>query len=167
VAHIALGAIQFEKSPIYVTVLYGGAALVSGLHIITALATLRPARKSDEEGWIKVAAFAEMINFRAKTVRPISGEAIAVFRNNNEVVAVSNICRHQGGPLGEGRIVNGEITCPWHGFQYRPGDGCSPAPFTEKIATYATKIDDGVVYVSITANPPGTPQRPSTAGDTT
>ena len=29
------------------------------------------------------------------------------------------------GPLGEGKIVDGCITCPWHGFQYRPQDGCT------------------------------------------
>jgi len=165
VTHIALGAIQFEKSPIYVFVLCGGAGLVSGLHLLTSVAVFRRAHKMDAEGWIEVAKFSDMENFRAKTIKPKAGEAIAVFRNNNEVVAVSNVCRHQGGPLGEGRIVNGEITCPWHGFQYRPGDGCSPPPFTEKIATYATRIVEGTVYVSAEANAPGTPQAPSLAGD--
>lgn len=165
VAHIALGAIQFEKDPIYVSVLYGGAVLVSGLHIFTGIASLRPSHKMDADSWIEVAKFADMENFRAKTIKPKSGEAIAVFRNNNQIVAVSNVCRHQGGPLGEGRIVDGAITCPWHGFQYQPGDGCSPAPFTEKIATYATKIIDGTVYVSAEPNVPGTPQAPSIAGE--
>jgi len=154
VTHIALGAIQFEKSPIYVVVLCGGAGLISGLHLLTSIAVFRRAHKMDAEGWIEVAKFSDMENFRAKTIKPKAGEAIAVFRNN-----------HEGGPLGEGRIVNGEITCPWHGFQYRPGDGCSPPPFTEKIATYATRIVEGTVYVSAKANAPGTPQAPSLAGD--
>ena len=85
-----------------------------------------------------------------------------MFRNGNKVYAVSNVCRHQGGPLGEGRIIDGCITCPWHGFQYRPEDGQSPPPFTEKIATYATRIVDGVVQVSAIPNAPGTPQSAST-----
>jgi len=165
VAHIALGAIQLEKSPIYVLILCGGAGLVSGLHLLTGIRSLSNVQKNDADGWLKVAAFAEMENFHARTIHPKTGEAIAVFRNNNEVVAVSNVCRHQGGPLGEGRIVNGEITCPWHGFQYQPGDGCSPAPFTEKIATYATRIENGIVYVSATPNPPGTPQASSISGE--
>ncbi len=160
VAHIALGAIQFEKHPFYIAALCASVGLVSGLHLFTGIATLRPGKKA-QDGWLKVAEFSGMENFRAKVVKPKTGEAIAVFRNNNEVVAVSNVCRHQGGPLGEGRIVNGEITCPWHGFQYQTADGCSPAPFTEKIATYATKIVDGMVYVSAQANAPGTPQAPS------
>ena len=89
------------------------------------------------------------------------GERIAVFRYANRVSAVSNVCKHQGGPLGEGRIVDGCITCPWHGFQYRPDTGTSPPPFAEKIATYRTKIVDGVVFVHVTALEPGTTVLPS------
>jgi RNA polymerase sigma factor (sigma-70 family) len=35
-----------------------------------------------------------------------------------------------GGPLGEGRIQDGCITCPWHGWQYSPHEcaSVSPAP---------------------------------------
>ena len=88
-------------------------------------------------------------------------EAIAVFRHGEEFYAVSNVCRHQAGPLGEGRIVDGCITCPWHGFQYRMKDGRSPPPYSERIATYRTRIVDGVVEVNATPNAPGTAQPPS------
>ncbi len=55
--------------------------------------------------------------------------------------AISNACAHQNGPLGEGCIIDGLVTCPWHGYQYRPDDGCAPAPFTEKLHTYNLAID--------------------------
>ena len=84
---------------------------------------------------------------RARIVTPPSGERIAVFRDGARIYAIRNVCRHQGGPLGEGRIIDGCVTCPWHGFQYRPQDGRAPAPFTERIATYRTRIADGVVFV--------------------
>lgn len=164
VAHIALGAIQFEKSPIYVTLLALSAVTVVGLHLVTGLAGMRPSDRTANEGWLKVAPLAEMEDARAKIVRPVAGEAIAVFRDGNKISAVSNVCRHQGGPLGEGKIVDGCITCPWHGFQYRMEDGQSPPPFTEKIATYATRIVDDVVYVNPDPNAPGTPQPPSLIG---
>lgn len=164
VAHIALGAIQFEKHPLYVTLLCAGSVTVIGLHVFTGLASLRPVNRVALEGWLKVAATTDMKDTRAKIIRPKEGEAIAVFRDGDRVHAVSNVCRHQGGPLGEGKIVDGCITCPWHGFQYRMQDGRSPEPFTEKIATYATKIIDGIVYVNPQPNPPGTPQAPSLIG---
>ena len=164
IAHVALGAIQFEKSPAYVMLLATGATMVVALHIGTGLASLRGADRPETDGWLKVAAVSDMENARAKIVRPTEGEAIAVFRDGDKVSAVSNVCRHQGGPLGEGKIVDGCITCPWHGFQYRMEDGQSPPPFTEKIATYATRIVDGVVYVNPAPNAPGTPQTPSQIG---
>ena len=164
IAHVALGAIQFEKSPAYVVLLAAGATIVVALHLGTGLTSLRGRDKAETDGWLKVAAVADMEDARAKIVRPASGEAIAVFRDGDKVSAVSNVCRHQGGPLGEGKIVDGCITCPWHGFQYRMEDGQSPPPFTEKIATYATRIVDGVVYVNPDPNAPGTPQTPSQIG---
>ncbi|MEL6754638.1 MAG: Rieske (2Fe-2S) protein [Pseudomonadota bacterium] len=130
------------------------------------MASLKSAQGTTLEGWLKVAALDEMEDARAKIVQPSTGEAIAVFRDGDRVSAVSNVCRHQGGPLGEGKIVDGCITCPWHGFQYRMEDGQSPPPFTEKIATYATQIVDGVVYVRPEPNAPGTPQAPSMIGAT-
>jgi nitrite reductase/ring-hydroxylating ferredoxin subunit len=76
--------------------------------------------------------------------------------------AVSNLCAHQNGPLGEGRIVDGCITCPWHGYQYRPEDGCAPPPFTERLATYRLRVANGMVLLDPRANPPGTPVEPVT-----
>lgn len=163
VAHIALGAIQFEKAPLYTALLIAGAATVTSLHILTALRPPGTAGKPDD-GWIKVAAIDDMEDARAKIVRPPEGEAIAIFRDGNKISAVSNVCRHQGGPLGEGKIVDGCITCPWHAFQYLAEEGRSPPPFTEQIATYATRIASGVVYVNPEPNAPGTPQAPSLIG---
>jgi nitrite reductase/ring-hydroxylating ferredoxin subunit len=83
----------------------------------------------------------------ARIVTPPEGERIAVFRDGARVFGLSNRCRHQGGPLGEGRIVDGCVTCPWHGFQYRPEDGVAPSPFTERVQTYRTRMIDGMVFV--------------------
>ena len=64
------------------------------------------------------------------------------------------------GPLGEGRIIDGCVTCPWHGYQYRPEDGCSPPPFKEKVTTYRLKVVDGYIYINPEAHPPGTRVEP-------
>jgi nitrite reductase/ring-hydroxylating ferredoxin subunit len=81
---------------------------------------------------------------------------IALYRRQGRVFALSNVCRHQGGPIGEGRIVDGCITCPWHGWQYRPEDGASPPPFNEKIPTFPVAVRDGQVYVNPEPLPQGT-----------
>lgn len=167
VAHIALGILQFEKRPIFFAILGTGVLAVIALHLISSIASLRLSDRIGHEGWLRVAEVHELEDTRAKIIRPVDGDAIAVFRDGNKIAAVSNICRHQGGPLGEGKVVDGCITCPWHGFQYRMEDGQSPPPFTEKIATYATRIIDGTVYVNPKPNEPGAPQAPSEIGVST
>jgi nitrite reductase/ring-hydroxylating ferredoxin subunit len=84
------------------------------------------------------------------------GERVAIFRDGARLGAVSNVCAHQNGPLGEGRLIDGCVTCPWHGFQYRLADGCAPPPYTEKIATYRLKLEAGLVLLDPRPNRPGT-----------
>ena len=74
-----------------------------------------------------------------------AGERIAVFRYDGQISAISNVCQHQNGPLGEGRIVNGCVVCPWHGYEYVPATGASPAPFTEKVPTFDVRVVAGRV----------------------
>jgi nitrite reductase/ring-hydroxylating ferredoxin subunit len=39
------------------------------------------------------------------------------------VSALHDVCGHMGGPLHEGAIENGCVTCPWHGSVFRLSDG--------------------------------------------
>jgi nitrite reductase/ring-hydroxylating ferredoxin subunit len=90
-----------------------------------------------------------------------SGETAAVFRHEGAISATSNLCAHQNGPLGEGRVRDGRIICPWHGYEYCVRNGRAPAPFTEMIATYRVKIEQGQILIDPAANPPGTPVEPA------
>lgn len=48
----------------------------------------------------------------------IDQRVIAVFRHNGHWYAIDAMCAHQGGPLAEGVVKDGCVTCPWHGWQY-------------------------------------------------
>ena len=61
----------------------------------------------------------------------------------------------------EGRLVDGCVTCPWHGYQYRPEDGQSPPPYTEKLHTHRVRVRDGRVEVDPEPQPPGTHLEPA------
>lgn len=162
VAHVALGAIQSETHPLYLVGLAAGVMVVAGLQLSTAFfASGRVDRGPPGPQWLRVGPLDDIPENRARVVQPEGADRIAVFRFDGQVAAVSNVCRHQGGPLGEGRVVDGCITCPWHGYQYRPADGCSPPPFVEKVATYRTRIDKGVVYVHPEPMMPGSSVAPS------
>ena len=167
VAHIALGSLQATASRVPALLLIAGAAAVFGLQIAAGQrerALDGAERMPASDGWIEVCAVDEIRELRA-TMATIGGERIAVFKYDGKVSCVSNVCRHQNGPLGEGKIVDGCITCPWHGYQYLPDSGTSPPPFTEKVATYNVRVRGGRVYVDPRANPPGTRVEPAWIAD--
>lgn len=161
VAHVALGALQQDHSFALPLLLGAGLALLVALHLAAALREARADREAPlRDGFVAVGPAAEIPDSRARVVTA-GGERIAVFKYGNCVSAISNVCRHQNGPLGEGKIVDGCVTCPWHGYQYLPDSGASPPPFTEKVETYQTRIVDGIVYVDPKPHPPGTKLAPS------
>ncbi|MEJ8476086.1 Rieske 2Fe-2S domain-containing protein [Roseibium algae] len=160
--HIGLGAFQTDRGTIFPVIVLGVVTLVSGLHFMAARRDgqaeirLQAETKAPHTGWVRAGAVADIPDKRAITVDLPDGDRVAIFRYDGKLSAVTNACAHQNGPLGEGKILGGAITCPWHGYQYRPEDGCAPAPFTEKIATYRLMLDKGVVYVEPEPLAPGT-----------
>jgi nitrite reductase/ring-hydroxylating ferredoxin subunit len=154
VMHVALGLMQDDRR-IFIPMLLGGSfALVTALHLAAAWRERDPAQGA--QGWLPVGPPDSIPDKRARIILAPDGERIAVFRDGNEIGALTNLCAHQNGPLGEGCILNGLVTCPWHGYEYRLADGCAPLPFTEKLATYRVRLRDGVIEVDPVALPPGT-----------
>jgi sulfoxide reductase heme-binding subunit YedZ len=162
VMHVLLGVLQAEVSPVYLGLLCLGVALVSGLHLLSAMRSREPAmpRTPPSDGFVDCGSVGEIPEKRARVVT-LSGERVAIFRYDGKISAVSNVCRHQHGPLGEGRIVDGCITCPWHGYQYLPDSGSSPPPFTEKVPTFAVRVRGGRVWVHPAPHEPGTRLEPA------
>jgi nitrite reductase/ring-hydroxylating ferredoxin subunit/DMSO/TMAO reductase YedYZ heme-binding membrane subunit len=157
VMHVALGIMQYEYTALVPAMLIGGFTSVTVLHLAAGWRE----RAGDQgtaahDGWITVGAPHAIPEKRARIVAAPGGERIAVFRDGPLIGALTNLCAHQNGPLGEGCIVDGYVTCPWHGYQYRLADGCAPPPFTEKLATYRVRIRDGTVEVDPNPLPPGT-----------
>ena len=145
-----------EDRRLFIPLLLGGSfALVTALHIAAGLARARGRRNRTTAG-SRSARPTRSPTRRARIVTAPDGERIAVFRDGDQIGALTNLCAHQNGPLGEGRIIDGCVTCPWHGYQYRLEDGCAPPPFTEKLATYRVRLRDGVIEVDPHALPPGT-----------
>ena len=157
IMHVMLGVIQLESSPILVVMLCVGFALVISLHLIAGWREIKidqQIQELKEDGYLLAGSLNMWEDGKARIVN--NGKLrIAIFKNGNEFSAISNRCAHQGGPLGEGRIIDGLITCPWHGYQYKTEDGCSPPPFSEKIPTFNLKLLGDKILVDPIPNPPG------------
>jgi nitrite reductase/ring-hydroxylating ferredoxin subunit/DMSO/TMAO reductase YedYZ heme-binding membrane subunit len=162
VAHVSLGALQAAANPLLAIVTIGCASGVATLHL--AASRVRAHEVTFVDGWIEACPVDSIAEDHGIVVTPIAAESIAIFRHAGRLSAVTNLCAHQNGPLGEGRVIDGCITCPWHGYQYRLEDGCAPPPFTEKLATFRLRIVDGIVWVDPKPNPPGTFVEPVSVG---
>jgi DMSO/TMAO reductase YedYZ heme-binding membrane subunit/nitrite reductase/ring-hydroxylating ferredoxin subunit len=148
ILHVLLGALQNESSAILFAVVLLGFGVISCLHVYAGLKEWgidEPIDKASSD-FVKVCDVSEITENRAK-IFTVSGERVAIFKYDGKISAVNNFCRHQGGPLGEGKIVDGCITCPWHGYQYLPHNGQSPPPFTEKVETYHLKLEGTTVWI--------------------
>ena len=175
VLHVTFGILQSEISPVYVAAIGLGLVTVLGLHLVAGFreipadrdATLTSGLSAPADGFVQVCMVDDIPEKRARIVC-LSGERVAVFKYDGKISAVSNVCQHQNGPLGEGRILDGCITCPWHGYQYVPESGASPPPFVEKVPTFNVRVEKGRVLVHPKPNPPGVRAEPGvieTAGE--
>ncbi|MBO0322262.1 ferric reductase-like transmembrane domain-containing protein [Muricauda sp. CAU 1633] len=156
--HVFLGAFQQETSVLTVSFMGLGFLSLVTLHIITGI---REAGKEKQEyeinvdQWLKVCHVSDIKTNRAK-ICTIDNGPVAIYKYDGKISAIHNTCKHQGGPLGEGKVIDGCITCPWHGYQYLPHNGQSPPPFTDKVQTYQLKLEKGIIYLNPRALQEGT-----------
>jgi nitrite reductase/ring-hydroxylating ferredoxin subunit len=183
VLHVTFGILQGEESPVYVVATALGLVSVLGLHLLAAKKELSLDRKTpgsspsaknasekseirnqkseiNWDGFLDACAVSDIPENRARIVC-LSGERVAIFKYEGKISAVSNVCQHQNGPLGEGKIVFGCVTCPWHGYQYQPDTGASPPPFVEKVPTFNVRVRNGRVLVHPKPNLAGTRAEPA------
>ena len=107
----------------------GSDVAAAELHLLCALADLEP-----EEGRCFEAA----------------GRRIAVFRLQDGVFAIDDLCTHGHGYLSEGFVEAGEVECPLHAGRFDIRSGCPrSAPVERPVATYPVEIIDGMVHVRI------------------
>jgi nitrite reductase/ring-hydroxylating ferredoxin subunit len=169
VLHVLLGALRSEPNPLYPLLVGVGFVTLVVLHLMVGVKERRrdergpvvPQRFPLEVVWVDVCSVDDIPDDRAKVVCLPGRERVAVFKYAGRISAVTNVCAHQRGPLGEGKIVDGCISCPWHGWEYRPHDGCSPPPFQEKVATYRVRVVGRRVLLCPDPLPPGTPVKPA------
>ncbi|MCX6039689.1 MAG: non-heme iron oxygenase ferredoxin subunit [Caldilinea sp.] len=99
---------------------------------------------------IQVAAVADLPAGTSKLVE-VNRTRIALFNLDGEIYAIEDVCTHDGGPLVEGKLVNGcQIQCPRHGarFDIRTGAALS-FPAFEPTRTYAVQIQEGMIWIEL------------------
>jgi len=76
-----------------------------------------------------------------------NGDDVVLLRRGDEVLAISNVCPHQGGSLCDGWAEADIIICPLHGWEFDARSGACMTIPGERIPAYTATIEDGIVYL--------------------
>lgn len=79
----------------------------------------------------------------------VDGVPIALSNVDGTYHAVSNVCPHAGGPLGDGTLDGHTVTCPYHGWSFDVRDGTCFVNEDMGIATYEVVVTEHAVCVRI------------------
>jgi nitrite reductase/ring-hydroxylating ferredoxin subunit len=107
---------------------------------------------ADRETWTAVARLGDIGPTR-KLVRRLGACDVLLVRIGSDVLAVDDRCTHLGRPLHGGRVMSGQITCPFHGacFDLRTGEAvCGPA--VSRLRCHEVRIEGDAVMLRLPAD---------------
>lgn len=78
-------------------------------------------RFGSKSSWVKLDV--TEIPENTPTAAKAGAQTLVVVRQGTQIHAMHSVCAHAGGPLAEGKIVDGCIECPWHMSRFELGTG--------------------------------------------
>ncbi|MEH7237477.1 aromatic ring-hydroxylating dioxygenase subunit alpha [Bacillus sp. JJ1562] len=111
--------------------------------------------------WV-VAARAEDIKEEPQQVI-VLGERIVLFRTEDGIHAFKDLCIHRGAALSLGCVKDGQLVCPYHGWEYNSEGDCTKIPqlpegrkipLKAKAIKYSCREEYGYVWVNLNNNNP-------------
>ena len=113
-----------------------------------------------ERQWLRITA-CENIPPREGRTAMAGDREIALFNLGDRFLAVGSRCPHQGGPLADGIVTGASVVCPLHAWKVNLQTGEVERPAHGKdhcVATYPTRVEEGVVLIGLPAANAGTPE---------
>ncbi|MEQ8859521.1 MAG: Rieske (2Fe-2S) protein [Pseudomonadales bacterium] len=82
----------------------------------------------------------------------LGGRDFVIAEVAGDVVAFPRQCPHQLGPLRADRLVDGVVTCPWHGYRFdvRTGDSLGNGPCRLSHLPRIEEDADGMLWITAT-----------------
>lgn len=98
--------------------------------------------------FVSVLSVAELPPGRATEVT-VGERQVALFNVGGNFFALTNLCPHRGGPLGQGFLEGKEVSCPWHNYTFDVTTGENVVSADLKVQRYEVKVEDGRVFVKV------------------
>jgi nitrite reductase (NADH) small subunit len=99
------------------------------------------------EAFVRVAKVHELAPGSSKVV-VVAGHPVALFRVGDSFHALSNVCLHRGGPVGEGHLDGFFVTCPVHGWEYDVRSGQNTLNPFARLRTFSVRVDGDDIFVA-------------------
>lgn len=106
---------------------------------------------SEQEDWVDIGS-ADALS-RQPVQRVLARRIpLALSFKDGRFGAVSNVCNHAGGPLGEGALDGDYLVCPWHHWKFHRCTGLGEPGFEEdRVPSWPVKVEAGRVLVDLAA----------------
>ncbi|MEZ6092436.1 MAG: Rieske (2Fe-2S) protein [Pirellulaceae bacterium] len=104
--------------------------------------------KDASESWTSLGKSDEIVEGTGKEFL-VGTRIVAVFRFEGALFALDGICPHQGGPLAQGHLSGGCVTCPWHGWQYQLATGEHTISGRALAETFPVREREGMIEVLV------------------
>jgi multimeric flavodoxin WrbA/nitrite reductase/ring-hydroxylating ferredoxin subunit len=104
----------------------------------------------DEPAWTDLGPVEELRNVPLRQV-VVGRTQIALSCRDGRFGAVSGVCNHAGGPLGQGTLDGEYLVCPWHHYKFHrtTGEG-EPGYEDDRVPRHELREEGGRLLVNLT-----------------
>jgi nitrite reductase/ring-hydroxylating ferredoxin subunit len=81
-----------------------------------------------------------------------NGNLYAICNVGGEIRAMSGVCPHEGGPLGQGGLVRGIVVCPFHMWEFDSKTGACLVDDLMRVPVYPVKVERNDILVDLPEN---------------
>jgi nitrite reductase (NADH) small subunit len=79
----------------------------------------------------------------------VGDQPYALCNVGGTVRAVSGVCIHRGGPLGQGQLHDGRVVCPYHLWEFDCVTGEYDYDPTKRVLTYEVRLDGEEIFLQV------------------
>jgi nitrite reductase (NADH) small subunit len=98
--------------------------------------------------FVKVATLAEVPENSVIEVS-VGNDCYAICNAAGSISALSGVCLHQGGPLGQGNVEDGRLICPWHAWEYDCRTGANIDDPSTSVPVYPVKVEGSDILIQV------------------
>jgi NAD(P)H-dependent nitrite reductase small subunit len=97
--------------------------------------------------WHRVASAADVREGEGFPVE-LEGTSIALYRIDDRIYAIDDVCTHEFAVLSQGFVQDGTIECPLHAAQFDIATGqCLAGPAAQDVRSYVVRLEGDDVFV--------------------